>query len=102
MLRLVWVTRQSNNRSNIPSVSHDHLSGKDKCTASVSNDLKPRDEVKASSSEEPENTNVTGDDNTLEEQETKESDHGNDKGNNESIEGASEAVAVSEKPMKNR
>ncbi|KAH0908433.1 hypothetical protein HID58_031754 [Brassica napus] len=58
--------------------------------------LKPRDEVKASSSEEPENTNVSGDDNTLEEQETKESDDGNDKGNNESIEGASEAVAVSE------
>ncbi|KAL0737685.1 hypothetical protein Bca4012_013895 [Brassica carinata] len=102
-LQLKWVTRQSNrennsssNNNNNLSVTGDHLSRKNKCTASVSNDPKPKDEVKASSTEEPENTNVSGDDKTLDERETKESDNGNNKSNSESVEGASEAVAVSE------
>ncbi|KAJ4900984.1 Zinc finger CCCH domain-containing protein 41 [Raphanus sativus] len=104
-LQLKWVTRQSNrennsssnNNNNHLSVTGDHLSSKNKCTASVSNDPKPKDEqVKASSTEEPGNTNVSGDDKTLDERETKESDNGNNKSNSESVEGASEAVAVSE------
>ena len=101
-LQFKWVTRQSNrenndsNNNNNLSVTGDHLSKKNKCTASVSNDPKPKDEVKASSTEEPENTNVSGDDKTLDERGTKESDNGNSKSNSESIEGASEAVAVSE------
>ncbi|CAN7025980.1 hypothetical protein IGI04_024773 [Brassica rapa subsp. trilocularis] len=101
-LQLKWVTRPSNrenndsNNNNNLSVSGDHLSSKNKCTASVSSDPKPKDEVNASSTEEPENTNVSGDDKTLDERETKESDNGNSKSNSESIEGASEAVAVSE------
>lgn len=101
MLQLVWVTRQSNkesnnnnNSSNSLSVSRDHLSSKNKC-ASVSKDPKPADEVKASSTEEPENTNVSGDnDSTLEKQETKESDNDNNKSNHESIKGASEMIAA--------
>lgn len=104
-LQLVWVTRQSkrennsNNTNNNLSVSCDHVSSKNKC-ASVSNDPKPAtDEVKASSTEEPENTNVSGDNNTndtLDEQETKESDNGNNnKSNSESIEEASEAIEES-------
>uniref|UniRef100_A0A1J3DWI5 Zinc finger CCCH domain-containing protein 41 n=1 Tax=Noccaea caerulescens TaxID=107243 RepID=A0A1J3DWI5_NOCCA len=112
MLQLVWVTRQSrrensSNNNNNPSVSRDHTSSKNKCTPSVSNDPKPAVEVKASSTEEPDNKNVSGDDNildeqetresdkTLDEQETKESDNGNSKSNSESMEGASDAVAPS-------
>ncbi|CAH8360980.1 unnamed protein product [Eruca vesicaria subsp. sativa] len=102
-LQLKWVTRQSNrenkssnNNNNNLSVTSDHLSSKNKCTASVSNDPKPKDEVKASSTEEQENKIVSGDGNTLDKQETKESDNGNNTSNSESIEGASEAVAVSE------
>ncbi|KAF8051403.1 hypothetical protein N665_1733s0002 [Sinapis alba] len=101
-LQFKWVTRQSsrenngsNNNNNL-SVTGDHLSSKNKCTASVSNDPKPKDEVKASSTEEPENTNVSGDDKTLDERETKEIDNGNNESNSESVEGGSEAVAVSE------
>lgn len=94
MLQLVWVTRQSNrenisnNNNNNLSVSREHHSSKNKCTLSVSNDPKPADEVKASSKEEPEKTNVSGDNNNLDEQEVKEIDNGNNKSNSES---ASEA-----------
>ncbi|CAH8309195.1 unnamed protein product [Eruca vesicaria subsp. sativa] len=101
-LQFVWVTRQikkENNSSsdkNNPSVPRDHLSSKNKPASSVSNDPKPPDEVKASSTEEPESTNVSGDDDTLDEREAKESDNGNNKSITESIEGASEAVAASE------
>ncbi|EOA23470.1 hypothetical protein CARUB_v10016662mg [Capsella rubella] len=107
MLQLVWVTRQSNresnnnnnnnnnNNSNSVSVSRDLHSSKDKC-ASVSNDPKPADEVKASSTEEPEKTSVSGDnDSTLDKQETKESNNDNNKSNHESIEGASSEVIAS-------
>ncbi|KAG7559009.1 RNA recognition motif domain [Arabidopsis thaliana x Arabidopsis arenosa] len=101
-LQLVWVTRQSNkesnnnnNNSNSLSVSHDHLSSKNKC-ASVSNDPKPAVEVKASSTEEPDTTNFSGDnDSTLDKRETKESDNDNNKSNHESMEGASDAIATS-------
>lgn len=93
MLQLVWVTRQSNreNNNNNPSVSREHPSIKNKCTSSISNDPKPADEdVKASSTEEPENTHVSGENNSLDEQEAKEGDNGNNKSNSESI---SEAIA---------
>ncbi|KAF8088402.1 hypothetical protein N665_0543s0012 [Sinapis alba] len=101
-LQLAWVTRQikrENNSSgdkNNPSVSRDHLSSKNNPASSVSTDPKPADEVKASSTEEPKSTNVSGDENTLDEQEAEESNNGNSKSNSESIEGASEAVAASE------
>ncbi|KAG2301496.1 hypothetical protein Bca4012_059755 [Brassica carinata] len=101
-LQLAWVTRQikkANNSSsdkNNPSVSRDHLSSKNNPASSVSNDPKPADEVKASITEEPQVASISGDDNTLDEPEAKEGDNGNIKSNNESIEGASEAVAVSE------
>ncbi|CAN7044905.1 hypothetical protein BRARA_B03308 [Brassica rapa] len=93
-LQLVWVTRQikkenkSSSDKNNPSVSSDHLSSKNKYAASVSNDPKPEDEVKASSTEEPKSTNVSGDDNTLNEQ-----DNGSNKSNSESIEGAVKVAA---------
>ncbi|XP_019085710.1 PREDICTED: zinc finger CCCH domain-containing protein 41-like [Camelina sativa] len=91
MLQLVWVTRQSsresnnnsNNNSNSLSVSCDHLISKSKC---ASNDPKPGDEVKTSSTEKLENTNVSEDnDSTLDKQETKESDNDNNKSNHESF-----------------
>ncbi|VVB04248.1 unnamed protein product [Arabis nemorensis] len=97
MLQLVWVTRQSNrennsNNNNNPSVSREHPSIKKKCTSSISNDPKPADEeVKASSTEEPENTHVSGENNSLDEQEAKERDNGNNKSNSESI---SEAISL--------
>ena len=93
-LQLVWVTRQikkenkSSNDKNNPSVSSDHLSSKNKSAASVSNDPKPEDEVKSSSTEEPKSTNVSGDDNTLNEQ-----DNGSNKSNSESNEGAEKVAA---------
>lgn len=98
-LQLVWVTRQikkenkSSSDKNNPSVSSDHLSSKNKSAASVSNDPKPEDEVKASSTEEPKSTNVSGDDNTLNEQAAKESDNDNNKSNSEFIEGAEKVAA---------
>ncbi|ESQ32693.1 hypothetical protein EUTSA_v10003632mg [Eutrema salsugineum] len=104
MLQLVWVTRQSNQKNNSSntnnnlSASRDHLSSKNKPTSSVSNDPKPADEVKASSStEEPENTNVSGEENSVDEREREanESDNGNHKSNSESIEGASKEIAAS-------
>ncbi|XP_018440701.1 zinc finger CCCH domain-containing protein 41 isoform X1 [Raphanus sativus] len=101
-LQLAWVTRQikkennSNSVKNNPSASSGHLSSKNNPASSVSNDPKPADEVKASSTEEQEVASVSGDDNTLDEPEAKESDNGNDKSNSESIEGASEAVAATE------
>ncbi|KAJ0254102.1 Zinc finger CCCH domain-containing protein 41 [Hirschfeldia incana] len=102
-LQFKWVTRQSNrenggssNKNNL-SVTSDHLSSKNKSTASVSSDdPKPKDDVKASSRVEPDNTNVSGDDKTLDERETKESENGNRKSNGQSVEGASETVAMSE------
>ncbi|KAJ0230088.1 Zinc finger CCCH domain-containing protein 41 [Hirschfeldia incana] len=101
-LQLAWVTRQikkENNGSSVKnnlSASSDHLSSKNKPASSVSIDSKPADEVKASISEEPEVASISGDKNTLDEPEAKESDNGNDKSNSESIKGASEAFAVSE------